>query len=89
MARIRIRVSGYCSDLKLLQSTISQSLLNYKFYNDEGPDFSGVSVFDEPERVSIVERVRKKVEAEAEGAQLSSEKKDRILESAIGLVING
>jgi DNA repair exonuclease SbcCD nuclease subunit len=89
MARIRISVSGYCSDLKLLQSTISQSLLNYKFYNDEGPDFSGVSVFDEPERVSIVERVRKKVEAEAEGAQLSSEKKDRILESAIGLVING
>jgi len=88
-ARIRIKVSGYCSDLKLLQATVSQSLINYKFYNDEGPDFSGVSVFNEPERVSIVERIRKRIESEAKVAQLSLEKKDRILESAIRFVVNG
>lgn len=88
-ARIRLKVSGYCSDVKLLQSAISQSLTDYKFYNDEGPDLGGVSVFDEAERVSIVDRIRKRVDSEALKAGLSKEKKDMILERAIGFVING
>ncbi|MFC1564680.1 exonuclease SbcCD subunit D [candidate division KSB1 bacterium] len=61
-ARIRIKVKGYTSDKGRLQDEINESLSAYTFYNDEKPDLTEVSVFNDPEMIRIVEKAREKIE---------------------------
>lgn len=85
-ARIRLKVKGYTSDKKRLETAIKDSLLNFSFYQDEGPDLSEVFLFNDPERISIAERVKKKIELLDESSGYTQIKKDKILEQALSLI---
>ena len=61
-ARIRLEVKGYTSDKRQLETVIKDTLEEIAFYNDEEPDLTEVAVFNDPERISIVEKVKEEVE---------------------------
>jgi exonuclease SbcD len=86
-ARVRLKVKGYTSDKKMLETVIKQSLTGYKFYNDDGPDLAEVSIFSDPERISIVERVKEKVELLGRDYGYPQEKVDLILEQALSIIL--
>ena len=86
-ARIRLKVKGYTSDKRMLEAAISKSLEGFKFYNDEGAGLSEVSIFNDLERISIVERVKEKVELLGRDCRYSQEKVDLILEQALGIIL--
>jgi len=87
-ARIRLKVKGYTSDKKRLEEVIKVSLSDFSFYNNEGPDLSEISLFNDPERINIVERVKKKIDLLDEGLGYTQEKKDRITEQALSAILN-
>ena len=86
-ARIRLRVKGYISDRKKLESAIKEKLKLFTFYNDEEPDLTEVSVFNDPERISIVERVKKEIDDLEENLGYAQLKKDYILEQALHIIL--
>jgi DNA repair exonuclease SbcCD nuclease subunit len=86
-ARVRLKVKGYTSDKKKLETTIMGAAADFKFYNDEGPDLSEVSIFNDLERVSIVERVKSKVESLGEDYGYPQQRRDLILEQALGIIL--
>ncbi len=86
-ARVRLKVKGYTSDKKMLEAVIKQSLEGFKFYNDEGADLAEVSLFNDPERVGIVERVKAKVESVCREYEYSLQKKDLIMEQALSIIL--
>jgi exonuclease SbcD len=86
-ARVRLKVKGYTSDKKKLDAAISESLEGFKFYNDEGAALGEVSIFNDPERISIVERVKEKVELLGRDYGYPQEKMDLILEQALGIIL--
>jgi len=59
--RIRVKFRGYSSNPRLFKQTIEKSLAKYTFYENEGPDISEVSSFDDPERIEIVNQVNEKI----------------------------
>jgi len=86
-ARIRFKVKGYTSDKKQLIDILKKSLSDFTFYNDEEPDLSEVSLFDDSERAGIVERVKKKIDSLQEDCGYSQAKKELILEQALGIIL--
>jgi len=86
-ARVRLKVKGYTSDKKKLEATIIGAVADFKFYNDEGPDLSEVSILNDLERVSIVERVKSKVESLGEDYGYPQQRRDLILEQALGIIL--
>ena len=86
-ARIRLKVKGYTSDRKRLETVLKESLSAFTFYNDEGPDLSSVSIFNDPERINIVERAKKRVDALEENQGYSQLRKDLIMEQALSIIL--
>ncbi|MEI7616379.1 MAG: metallophosphoesterase, partial [Actinomycetota bacterium] len=86
-ARIRLKVKGYTSDRKRLETVLQESLADFTFYNNEGPDLSSVSVFNDPERINIVERVKEKIDAIGESQGFSQSKKDLVMEQALRIIL--
>jgi len=85
--RIRIKVIGYTSDRKKLNSVLKETLSMFTFYNNEEPDTTEVLLFTDPERVSIVERVKEKISRLEESLGYSQAKKDSILEQALYIML--
>lgn len=83
--RIRLKVKGYTSDKKQLLSVIKDSFTNFAFYKDEEPDLTEVSIFDDPERIQIVEKVKDEIEK----LELDDEitKKEDILEQGLHIIL--
>jgi DNA repair protein SbcD/Mre11 len=86
-ARIRLKVRGYTSDRKKLDSVLKESLSMFSFYNNEAPDTTEVLLFNDPERISIVERVKERIDALEENLAYSQANKDNILEQALNIVL--
>jgi len=86
-ARIRLKVKGYTSDKKKLEAVLKESFSGFTFYNNEGPDLSEVSLFNDLERVSIVERVKEKIDLLEETDGYTQAKKDLVLEQALGVIL--
>jgi len=86
-ARIRLKVRGYTSDKNRLASVIKQSFASFKFYDGKGPDMEEVFIFNDPDRIGIVERVREMIESLDEQDGYCREKKDLILEQALSLIL--
>lgn len=85
--RIRLKVKGYTSDKKKLETVIRQSLADFEFYNNEGADLSEVLLLNDPERISIVERVKTKVQMLGEDFGYGQQKTDLIMEQALGIIL--
>ncbi|GAH52714.1 unnamed protein product, partial [marine sediment metagenome] len=60
--RVRLKVKGYTSNKSKLQNIIKESFADFTFYNDEKPDLSKVSIFNDPERIRIVEKAKEEIE---------------------------
>jgi len=60
--RVRMKVRGYCTDKRTLERELKKAFTGFNFYNDEGPDLSGVSISEDVERRYIAERVRASME---------------------------
>ena len=86
-ARIRLKVRGYTSDRKKLDSVLKEALCMFTFYNNEEPDTTEVLLFNDPERISIVERVKEKIGALEENLGYSQARKDNILEQALHIML--
>lgn len=54
----RVKVRGYCSDKGALEKELKKAFSDFNFYNDEGPDLSGVSISEDVERRFISEKVK-------------------------------
>ena len=86
-ARIRLKVKGYTSDRKKLETVLRELLSDFTFYNDEGPDLSLVSVLNDTERINIVERAKEKIDAVGESQGFSQSKKDLVMEQALSIIL--
>jgi len=86
-ARIRLKVKGFTSDKKRLEKVIKETLSGFSFYNNEEPDLTEVCLFNEPERISIVERMKEKIDLLEENAGFLPAKKEHILEQALSLIL--
>jgi DNA repair protein SbcD/Mre11 len=86
-SRVRLKVKGYTSDKKILETAIRESLEGFKFYNDEGIGLGEVSIFNDPERISIVERVKEKVEILGIDCGYPQQKIDLIMQQALGIIL--
>ena len=85
--RVRLKVKGFTSDKKMLEKVIKQSFEGFKFYNDEGADLTEVLLFNDPERVSIVERAKAKVELMCREYGYPQQKRDLIMEQALSIIL--
>jgi DNA repair exonuclease SbcCD nuclease subunit len=86
-ARVRLEVKGYTSDKKQLETVVKGTLANIAFYNNEEPDLTGVAVFNDPERISIVEKVKEEIEKLEWDFGDERTNKDNILEQALKIVL--
>lgn len=86
-ARIRLKIKGYTSDKKQLEAVIKETLTNIAFYNNEEPDLTEVDVFNDPERISIVEKVKEEIEKLERDFGNEQTNKDDILEQALKIVL--
>ncbi len=56
--RVRVRVAGYCQDIRALERTIRGAFSEYTFNSDEDPDLSEVHLSEDLERQHIAGQVR-------------------------------
>ena len=85
--RIRLKVKGYTTDIKKLDLTLKDAFSGFTFHDSAGPDLSGVFLFNDPERISIVERVKKSIDILDETMECDQEKKDIVLEQALDIIL--
>jgi DNA repair protein SbcD/Mre11 len=88
--RLRLKLTGYSQDKNRLEKIIKSSLAGFTFYDGAGPDLSEVFLFNDPERISIVQRVKDKIELiSKEGSQnyISEKEKKHILQQATHLIL--
>jgi hypothetical protein len=83
--RVRLKVKGYTSDKGRLLEVIKKNLKDFTFYNNEEPDLTGVSIFNDPERIIIVEKLNKEIEKLDLDSEITS--KEDILEKALHIVL--
>lgn len=82
--QMRLKIKGYTSDKNKLIKVIKNTLKDFTFYNNEEPDLTGVSVFDDPERAAIVEKTKEKIEKLEFDDKITS--KEDILEKALHII---
>ncbi|MBI3377581.1 MAG: metallophosphoesterase [Nitrospirae bacterium] len=87
-AKIRLKVKGYTSDKKQLETVIKATLREIAFYNDEEPDLTEVAVFNDTERISIVEKVKEEIERLEWNFGDERTKRDDMLEQALKIILN-
>lgn len=88
--RIRLKFSGYTYDKKRLEKIIRESLEGFSFYDDSGPDLSSVFLFNDPEKMSIVKRVKDKLdwlESDVFENSFSEKEKNSVLEQAMHIIL--
>ena len=59
--RIRLRFQGFTSDKSQLAMLVDKTFKEFKYYQDEGPDFQDVFVADDPKLSSLSEEAIKAV----------------------------
>ncbi len=83
--RLRLKIKGYTSDKKQLDTVIRDELKDFGFYKDGEPDLGEVNVHSDPERIRIVEKVREEIE-NMEWDDSTADKED-ILEQALFILL--
>ncbi len=88
--RLRLKFSGYSRDKNRLEKIIKNALAEFTFYDESGPDLSEVFLFNDPERIAIVQRVKDEIELitkESSQNSISSKEKKHILQQAMHLIL--
>jgi DNA repair protein SbcD/Mre11 len=82
-ARLRIKVRGYTSDKKRLAEVLEEVFFRFDFIDGNGPDLSEVLLFDDPERIRIVERIKEEIDS----LEHEQEFKEDIMEKALEIIL--
>ncbi|GAH93440.1 unnamed protein product [marine sediment metagenome] len=83
--RIRLKIKGYTSNKNKLLEITKETLKNFTFYNHQEPDLSEVSIFNDPERIAIVEKLRDEIEKLKWDNEITS--KEDILEKSLHIIL--
>jgi DNA repair exonuclease SbcCD nuclease subunit len=83
--RLRLKIKGYSSDKNKLLEVTKKTLKDFTFYNHEEPDLTEVAIFNDPERIAIVEKLRDEVEKLKWDNEITS--KEDILEEALHIIL--
>ncbi len=83
--RLRLKIRGFISDKNKLFKIIKKTLKDFTFYNNEEPDLTEVSVFDDPERTAVVEKMRDEIEKLKWDDEITS--KEDIMEKVLQIVL--
>jgi len=83
--RMRLKIKGYTTGKKKLLETTKKTLKDFTFYNDEEPDLTEVSIFNDPERMAIVEKLRDEIERLKWEDEITSN--ENILEKALHIIL--
>jgi len=83
--RIRLKIKGYTSNKNKLLEITKDVLKDFTFYNHEKPDLTEVSIFNDPERMTIVEKLRNEIEKLKWDNEITS--KEDILEKALHIIL--
>jgi len=84
-ARIRLKIKGYTSNKKRLLEITKKTLKDFTFYNNEEPDLAEVSIFNDPERIAIVEKFIKEIGKMEWDNEIVS--KEDILEKGLNIIL--
>ncbi len=88
-ARVRVRVAGYCQDIRALEGTLRQAFSEYTLNSDEDPDVSEVRLSEDIERQHITRQVRDRL-AELEWPSGEDEPdRDQIMLAALHTIYGG
>ncbi|TET14078.1 MAG: hypothetical protein E3J77_05375 [Actinobacteria bacterium] len=83
--RIRLKIKGYTSNKNKLLEITKKTLKDFTFYNREEPDLAEVSIFNDPERIAIVEKLRDEIEKLKWDNEITS--KEDILEKSLHIIL--
>src|SRR4030043_917542 len=83
--RIRLKIKGYTSDKSSLLEITKKTLKDFTFYNDEEPDLTEVSIFNDPERIAVVEEFIKEIGKMEWYDEIVS--KEDILEKGLNIIL--
>jgi DNA repair exonuclease SbcCD nuclease subunit len=87
--RVRVRVAGYCQDIRALEGCIRQGFAKYTFNSDEDPDVSAVHLSEDFERQHIAQQVRDRL-AELDWPSGEDEPdRDQIMLAALQTIYEG
>jgi len=87
--RVRVRVAGYCQDIRALEEYIRQGFSEYTFNSDEYPDVSAVHLSEDLERQHIARQVRDRL-ADLEWPSGEDEPdRDQIMLAALQTIYGG
>ena len=83
--KVRLKIKGYTSNIILLSEIINETLRDFTFYDDEGPNLTEVSIFNDPELIRVVDKVRGEIEKLEWDDEITT--KDDILEQALHVIL--
>jgi exonuclease SbcD len=83
--RLRLKIKGYTSDRKKILDTTKKALEKYNFYDNQELDLTEVLIFDDPERIAIVEKTRDEIEKLEWDDEITS--REDILEKALHIIL--
>jgi len=83
--RVRLKIKGYTSDKNKLFKITKKALKDFTFYNYEEPDLTEVSVFNDPEKIAILENLKDEIDRLEWDNEITS--KEDILEKALHVVL--
>jgi DNA repair exonuclease SbcCD nuclease subunit len=83
--KIRLKIKGYTSDKNRLLEITKKTLKDFTFYNNEEPDLTEVSIFNDPERIAIVEEFIKEIRKMEWHDEIVS--KEDILEKGLNIIL--
>jgi hypothetical protein len=86
---VRVRVAGYCQDIRALEENIRQGFSAYAFNSDEDPDVSGVNLADDLERQHIAQQVRDRLADLDWPAGEDEPDRDQIMLAALQAIYGG
>jgi DNA repair exonuclease SbcCD nuclease subunit len=87
--RVRVRVAGYCQDIRALEENIRKGFSAYAFNSDEDPDVSGVNLADDLERQHIAQQVRDRLADLDWPAGEDEPDRDQIMLAALQAIYGG
>jgi DNA repair protein SbcD/Mre11 len=83
--RLRLKIKGYTSDRNQISAIIRKTLKDFTFYDNEQPDLTELSIFNDPERITIIEDLKDEIEKLKWDNEIIS--KEDIMEKALDIAL--
>jgi len=84
--QLRVKLKGYTRDREAIRKTVNQSLSSFTFYNQEGPDLSGLHQGRDPDRARLAQNISSWVDSLHWPERPRSPDKSDILVQALNVI---